>query len=257
MQLSRQKGPLYIQVQNILRDRILHGVYPLQADFPSEPELAEEFKISRITVRNAVKELVTEGYLETSSGKRTKVIRNEMIAGRVKGKRFTELLQEKGHTVHSRWLSVNQGDTFPSGQADTIAIVMQAEREQHHDDDALAELFADRYTTIERLYYLNDQPYIHYTHFLAGDVGDLALSTLEHIDSLYDLIKQRQITLMKFQDQFTIRVASTHLAEQLQVDVGTPLLERQRYSYDDHGRLIEFSIGHYNTMIMPYHVDYI
>lgn len=239
MKLSRQKGPLYIQVQNILRDRILHGIYPLHSDFPSEPELAEEFQISRITVRNAVKELVTEGYLETSSGRRTKVIRNEMIAGRVKGKRFTELLQEKGYTVYSKWLSVTTGN------------------EEHHDNELLTELFEEQYTTIERLYYLNDQPYIHYTHYLAGEVGKLDLSIIEHADSLYDLIKQRQIKLMKFQDQFTIRIATEHLSEQLQVAVGTPLLERQRFSYDDSGSLIEFSIGQYNTMIMPYHVDYI
>ena len=50
--------------KNIIRDRILHGVYAIHTNIPSEPQLEEEFKVSKITVRNAIKELAQEGYLE-------------------------------------------------------------------------------------------------------------------------------------------------------------------------------------------------
>ncbi|RBN37118.1 GntR family transcriptional regulator, partial [Priestia megaterium] len=99
MNVSRKKGPLYLQIKNILKDRILHGVYPIQTNIPSEPQLEEEFQVSKITVRNAIKELVKDGYLETKSGKGTKVIRNTSISRLSKGKRFTEVLVEKGHII--------------------------------------------------------------------------------------------------------------------------------------------------------------
>ncbi len=47
----------------------LHGVYAIHTNIPSEPQLEEEFKVSKITVRNAIKELAQEGYLEKKSGK--------------------------------------------------------------------------------------------------------------------------------------------------------------------------------------------
>ncbi|MBR2568907.1 MAG: GntR family transcriptional regulator, partial [Paenibacillus sp.] len=43
MKLSRNQRPLYVQIMNIIKERILHGVYPLGSNIPSEPQLEEEF----------------------------------------------------------------------------------------------------------------------------------------------------------------------------------------------------------------------
>lgn len=69
MNVNRKKGPMYLQIKEILKDRILHGVYAIHTNIPSEPQLEEEFNVSKITIRNAIKELVQEGYLEKKSGK--------------------------------------------------------------------------------------------------------------------------------------------------------------------------------------------
>lgn len=76
LSLSRKDKPLYMQIANIIKDRILHGVYPIGLNIPSEPQLEQEFNVSKITVRGAIQELVQEGFLEKGSGKGTKVIRN-------------------------------------------------------------------------------------------------------------------------------------------------------------------------------------
>ena len=89
MNVNRKKGPMYLQIKEILKDRILHGVYAIHTNIPSEPQLEEEFNVSKITVRNAIKELVQEGYLEKKSGKGPKVIANVSTAKLSKGKRFT------------------------------------------------------------------------------------------------------------------------------------------------------------------------
>lgn len=236
MKLTRKKGALYIQLKDILKDRILHGMYPLHSHFPSEPELAEEFKVSRITVRNAIKELVQEGFLETKSGKRTKVIRNEVISGRVKGKRFTELLEEKGHEIRTEWI--------------------KAEVEYNEEESENYDLFGEQCMRLERLYYLDDVPYIHFTHYLTPEMSEIGLSEL-NFHSLYELIKEQDIILMKFQDQFAVETVHGEVAALLNIKEGTPLLKRLRFSYDENGNLIEYSVGYYNTEIMHYHVDYI
>ena len=72
MSLSRKDKPLYLQIKNIIKERILHGVYPLGENIPSEPQLEQEFAVSKITVRNAIQELAQEGYVEKGSGRGTK-----------------------------------------------------------------------------------------------------------------------------------------------------------------------------------------
>lgn len=64
MKLTLKKGPLYLQVQEILKKRIISGVYPKHSLIPSELELKEEFDVSLITIRRAVEELSKQGYVE-------------------------------------------------------------------------------------------------------------------------------------------------------------------------------------------------
>ncbi|HIW34123.1 MAG TPA: GntR family transcriptional regulator [Candidatus Paenibacillus intestinavium] len=233
--LSRKKKPLYLQIRNILKDRILHGAYPIETNIPSEPQLETEFGVSKITVRNAIKELVQEGYLETSSGKGTKVIRNTSSSKLSTSQRFTEILVEEGHRIQKQLLST-----------EVVHNVIETE---------LYRLFGEQCLRIERLYLLNDVPYIHYTHYLTMQVGDL-----EHIDlnveSLYGLLDEQQISLGKFRDQFGVAVAPLAIESLLQVSSKTSLLKRTRYSHDDTGKMIEFSEGYYNTEVQNYIVNY-
>ena len=69
--LSSDKGPLYLQIKEIIEDRIIHGIYTIGNYIPTEIEFEEEFNVSKVTVRAAIKELVTLGYLERKSGKGT------------------------------------------------------------------------------------------------------------------------------------------------------------------------------------------
>ncbi|MDD3925083.1 MAG: GntR family transcriptional regulator [bacterium] len=56
---------------------IRHGKYAFGSALPSEPRLAEDYGISRQTVRQALKELETEGYLLRERGRGTFVARLE------------------------------------------------------------------------------------------------------------------------------------------------------------------------------------
>ncbi|KEK23025.1 GntR family transcriptional regulator [Bacillus gaemokensis] len=233
--VTRKKGPLYLQIKNILRDRILHGVYAIHTNIPSEPQLEEEFKVSKITVRNAIKELVQEGYLEKKSGKGTKVIRNTSTAKLSKGKRFTEVLVEEGHKVQKKLLQAGVVDN----EEGTVPF----------------RLFGKQCFRIERLYVLNDAPYIHYTHYLPVQMEVAELSDLT-FQSLYGLVEEQGVHLENFRDEFAVATPPAHIGTILGEKENTSLLKRMRYSYDEIGTVIEYSEGYYNTEMQHYVVNY-
>ncbi len=63
--------PLYMQLKNIIKGKIDSGEIGINDKIPSEAELAEQYEVSRITVRSALSELVTDGYLVKKQGKGT------------------------------------------------------------------------------------------------------------------------------------------------------------------------------------------
>lgn len=233
--ISRKKGPLYLQIRDTMRDRILHGVYPKEMNIPSETELENEFAVSKITIRKAIEELVQEGYLEKKSGKGTKVIRNRLASKLSTGKRFTEFLVEEGYKIHKKVLKT----------------------EVHHNlqDQEIAKQLGDLCLYIERLYQLDGVPYIHFSHYLSNQLKKLELSDV-YDQSLYQLITEQGMYLNKFQDQFAVAPAPEHVEKHLGVEKGTSLLKRMRYSFDDQGNLIEYSVGYYNTGEHHYIVNY-
>jgi GntR family transcriptional regulator len=66
--------PLYRQIAEALRQKIESGKYMPGAQLPTEDELIAEYRISRNTVRAAIKELATGGLVETRHGIGTFVV---------------------------------------------------------------------------------------------------------------------------------------------------------------------------------------
>ena len=70
--------PLYYQLKQILLDAIKRGDYPVDSMIPTEKELSELFQVSRTTVRQAIAELVREGWLFRIASKGTFVARRKI-----------------------------------------------------------------------------------------------------------------------------------------------------------------------------------
>lgn len=65
------KMPLYKQIQSYYRERILTGELRYKDRVPSEQEIMEEFRVSKITVKNALISLAEEGLITRIQGKGT------------------------------------------------------------------------------------------------------------------------------------------------------------------------------------------
>jgi GntR family transcriptional regulator len=63
--------PLYQRVFGVLYQRIQHGEYPVGSALSAEARLAEEFGVSKATIRQAIGELVNRGIVVRRQGKGT------------------------------------------------------------------------------------------------------------------------------------------------------------------------------------------
>lgn len=68
-QLLRHDGPLYRQLAAILRAPIVDGTYPVGTELPKEAEIGDRFGISLITVRQALRELESDGLIRKRAAK--------------------------------------------------------------------------------------------------------------------------------------------------------------------------------------------
>jgi len=60
---------LYLQLYEILKKKIESSEWPVGSQIPTEEDLCKIFNVSRATVRNAVMELVRQGYLKRQQAK--------------------------------------------------------------------------------------------------------------------------------------------------------------------------------------------
>jgi GntR family transcriptional regulator len=72
--LGRVNGPLYRQLADILRKPISEGSFAIGSELPKEARIAEYFGVSLITVRQALRELESEGVIRKRSAKPAIVI---------------------------------------------------------------------------------------------------------------------------------------------------------------------------------------
>lgn len=72
---SELNKPLYVQIQEYIAELILSGKLRPETKILSEREFSEDLGVSRMTVRRAITELVSEGLLERRHGSGTYVAR--------------------------------------------------------------------------------------------------------------------------------------------------------------------------------------
>lgn len=99
--------PLYRQIRHLLLQAIKRGQLLPHEQAPSERELSELTGVSRMTVRQALQQLVSDGWLYTVPGKGTFVAADPKIEQnlqRLTG--FTEEVQSQGFAPGSQILSI-------------------------------------------------------------------------------------------------------------------------------------------------------
>lgn len=88
--------PLHYQLKQHLLEKIESGEWKPNDLIPSEQEMQNSFGLSRITVRQALSDLVYEGLLIRERGRGTFVAPPKMTHSLEERKSLTEFMTEKG-----------------------------------------------------------------------------------------------------------------------------------------------------------------
>ena len=98
--------PMYKQVAGIISEGIRTGELKVGEKLPSEFELMKDFNVSRVTIRGAISELVTDGLLVRSQGKGTFVAPQKKLQSANDTTGLTDSCRQAGKVLKSQVLSV-------------------------------------------------------------------------------------------------------------------------------------------------------
>src|SRR3977135_3776339 len=104
--ISVSPAPLYTQIKDTLRARVLDGTYKPHQQMPSESEMTEIFGVSRITVRQALGDLQKEGLIFKIHGKGTFVSKPKAFQNLARLQGFGEAMSSMGYETFSQVLSI-------------------------------------------------------------------------------------------------------------------------------------------------------
>lgn len=227
---KKSKNPLYITIMEVLKERILIGVYNLNTLIPTETELEKEFEVSKITIRKAIEMLETEGFVAKKSGFGTKVISNGLYNVLTRSNTFSNILAEDGFAFRRENTKVSKLKLIPQ-------------------DEMYAYFGSDCYK-ITRKYYLDGQPYIYYTHYLPGNMHLDQVTDDERFSIYMQMYKNKEM-IAHFQDEFYIDYPTNAILEELKLKEG-PTLGRKRTTLGVDGQILEISYSQYNTRMHNY-----
>lgn len=206
--------PLYHQLKEIIRAKIENGEYKTDERIPSEPEFIQTYGVSRITVRQALAELETEGYIVRKHGKGTYVAERRIEQDLVRLTDFVEDMERAGLSPSSRVL------TFAQERADEAVARALGLREN------------EEVLRVGRLRLANEQPVAYDVTWLPLHFGKLlSKERLEH-ETIYHILETHYgIAVEKGTFHITAVLATAEQAAWLEVAVGAALLLIQRISY--------------------------
>ena len=229
--------PLYAQIKDILRARILDGSYQPHQQMPSESEMMATFNVSRITVRQALNDLQNEGLIFRIHGKGTFVSKPKAFQdlGRLQG--FGEAMRQMGYETFARVLSIKS--VTPSAQvAERLQLPKRA-----------------RVTELQRVRFLNREPISLDVSYVPLAIGNrLAKEDLAARDVFVILENDYGIALGHAELQIGSTLADDTLAAQLKVEEGSPVLFIERTTHTADGRPIDYEHLYYRGDAFQYKV---
>ncbi len=228
--------PLYLQIKNMLAQRILDGDYAPHERLPSESELMKVFGVSRITVRQALRDLHADGLVFSVQGKGTFVAKPKAIQDVQRLQGFGESMVPQGY------------------EASTRVISLQEIRPSQEVADALGIKQSDTVVEIKRVRFRNREPISIDHSFYPVEIGrrlagrDLTQDIFPMLENEFDIVL----------DHADLRIEATladdDQARGLNCDIGSPVLLIRRLVLDEHDNRVAFEFLSHRGDAFQYHL---
>lgn len=217
-----ERGTAVTRMRDELLDELLAGTYPSGVKLPNEAELAERWRVSRATVREAVGSLVEAGYLTRRHGSGTFVT---------------------GTLPRRHALDVSVSYTSMIREAGMEPAMTILDQEEHGASDSEARLLrmsaGEPLLRVERIRTADARPVVYSLDRLPKRYAPAGIGGFD--GSLYKVLEQSGHAVQGASAQLIPVVAEERLARLLEIDRGTPLLHVEQVDLDADGQPVMLS----------------
>lgn len=211
-------APRYLQIADLMRQRIARGLWPLGDKLPSLEALVEEFGVARLTVRQAMDLLAREGLVSPQQGRGTFVT---------------------AVPARQQWLQVQTSlddlaRTYRDDKPEIVNIDESVAQAPLRPQDGTP---AERYVYMRRVHSKEGRPYCVIDIYLDERVFRRHAERFRR-ETVIPILASMRDGVAHAQQVLTIGTADVEVARRLQVPVNAPVAEVRRVFTDRGGRVI-------------------
>jgi GntR family transcriptional regulator len=217
--------PIYYQIKHSVKAWIVNKEFSPGQKIPSENQLADRFQVNRMTVRQAISQLIQEGFLVSRRGEGTFVTNDENRISKF-GLEFTGFMDDLFYQV-SR------------SKTKSVEVNIIKSSKYVADRLKLAEIGQELFQ-IKRLRILKNRPFGFTINYLPMDVGNkIRKEELYKKPLLQILEKDLGFQLTEALQTVEATFAAQDVAKYLGIMEGSPILFVERVMYSTNMRPIE------------------
>ena|SRR5690606_1774524 len=228
--------PLYVQIRDELRCNILEGRYAIHERLPSEHELMARFDVSRITIRQALRDLHKEGLLFSAQGKGTYVSKPKAVQNVQRLQGFGEAMSAQGYEATARLLSIQEE---PKPAKPVLAALQLA------PGTSVIE--------VKRVRYLNREAVCVENSYFPLEIGQRLFGLDLSVDIFPLLENHFGLALGHADISLDATLANDEVQHYLGLKAGEPILRVERLTHERNGRPIDFEYLCYRGDAFKYH----
>ncbi len=229
--------PIYIQLREIIREKIEEGIFPPGVAIPSENELANTYGINRITVRNAVDALVLEGSLYRIQGKGVFVV----------GQKSEQDLETLGGFISSVNKNLTSTKTKVQTKCIRLAGQLYGKMFNLNEDD---EIYY-----IRQIVYKNNDPATIEDYYLPKQI----IPKLDEIDSsvfdMHDLLSFYGVDIFSMEQALEIVQGSTKIRKLLKTPENSALIMMEGTLSTPEGQSVLFYRFYNRSDLIKYKIN--
>ena len=235
--------PIYYQIKQTIKGWIVNKEFGPGNKIPSENELADRFNVSRLTVRQAISQLIQEGFLNSRRGEGTFVTNNENLINSFSLETtgfMDELFSTQLSKVTTKWATLSKM-VAPKSVKEKLQLEM--------GDEEVVQ--------IKRVRLLRGRPFTYTMNYLPVEIG-------ARINEK-DLYRRRLLEILErdLKVEFTEAVqtieasfADQEVAEKLEVASGSPILFVEKIMYSKQHKPIELFQSSYRGDLFKFIVRF-
>jgi GntR family transcriptional regulator len=207
--LDKAQVPLYVQLADLFRQRIVKGMWREGETLPSLEKLVAEFGVARVTVRQAIERLTRDGLVSPQRGRGTFVT---------------------GAPHADRWLKVettleNLAELYRDTQPTILQIDESKRMPRLAESDGTA---AERYVWMRRVHAHEGRPYCVIDIWLDAAIFAKRPARFRRETVIPLLLAMPSVEIVSARQRLTISTADVEVAQHLGIRVNAPVAEVRR-----------------------------